>query len=167
MRSFVPHEILRSIFMSLIRLHFDYCNSVWGCCGKTLASKLQKLQNRAARTLTYSNYEANADNFIQKLGWIKLDSQRTMHKAVMVFKLLNGLTPHYLSSKFVDRCSVSNYSLKDTEGTLAIPQPHTNYTKDSFSYSGAVLWNSLPIELRQPDSLRAFRAGCERFFSSS
>ena len=110
-------------------------------------------------------HDANADNLIKKLGWIKLDSQRTIHKAVMVYKSLNGLTPDYLSSKFVDRSSVSNYSLRDTEGKLAIPQPHTNYMKNSFSYSGAVLWNSLPNELRQADSLSAFRAGCERLFS--
>ena len=165
-RSFVPHETLRSIFMSLVQPHFDYCNSVWGCCGKTLASKLQKLQNRAARILTYSNYDANADNLIKKLGWIKLDFQRTIHKAVMVYKSLNGLTPDYLSSKFVDRSSVSNFSLRHTEGKLAIPQPHTNCMKNSFSYSGAVLWNNLPLELRRADSLSAFRAGCERLFSS-
>ena len=30
----------------------DYYNSVWECCGKTLASKLYKIQNRAARILT-------------------------------------------------------------------------------------------------------------------
>ena len=84
----------------------------------------------------------------------------------MVYKSLNGLTPDYLSSKFVDRSSVSNYSLRDTEGKLVIPQSHTNYMKNSFSYSGAVPWNRLPIELRQADSLSAFRAGCERLFSS-
>ena len=39
-RSFVPHETLRSMFLSLVQPHFDYCNSVWGCCGKTLVSKL-------------------------------------------------------------------------------------------------------------------------------
>ena len=122
MRSLVPHETLRSIFMSLVRPHFDYCDSVWGRCGKILASKLTKLQNRAARILTYSNYDANADNLIQKLGWIKLDSQRTIHKAVIVYKSFNGLTPDYFSSKFVDRSSVSSYSLRDTEGKLAIPQ---------------------------------------------
>ena len=33
-RSFVPHETLRSIFMSSVQPHFDYCNSFWGCCGK-------------------------------------------------------------------------------------------------------------------------------------
>ena len=30
-----------------------------------------------------------------------------------------------------------------------------NFMKCSFSYSGAVLWNSLPVELRQADLLMA------------
>ena len=110
---------------------------------------------------------ANADFLIQQLGWKKLHSQRSIHKAVMIYKSLNGLAPDYLSAKFLDRSSVCNYSLRGTEGKLAVPMPHTNYMKNSFSYSGAVLWNSLPIELRQANSLTAFRAGCERFFSSN
>ena len=153
--------------MSLVQPHFDYCDSVWGNCTKALANKLQKLQNRAARILTHSNYDANADFLIQQLGWKKLHSQRSIHMAVMIYKSLNGLAPDYLSAKFLDRSSVCNYSLRDTEGKLAVPMPHTNYMKNSFSYSGAVLWNSLPIELRQANSLTAFRAGCERFFSSN
>ena len=166
-RSFVPYETLRSVYMSLVQPHFDYCDSVWGSCTKALANKLQKLQNRAARILTHSNYDVNADFLIQQLGWKKLHSQRSIHKAVMIYKSLNGLAPDYLSAKFLDRSSVCNYSLRGTEGKLAVPMPHTNYMKNSFSYSGAVLWNSLPIELRQANSLTAFRAGCERFFSSN
>ena len=166
-RSFVPYETLRSVYMSLVQPHFDYCDSVWGNCTKALANKLQKLQNRAARILTHSNYDANADFLIQQLGWKKLHSQRSIHMGVMIYKSLNGLAPDYLSAKFLDRSSVCNYSLRDTEGKLAVPMPHTNYMKNSFSYSGAVLWNSLPIELRQANSLTAFRAGCERFFSSN
>ena len=76
--------------------HFDYCILVWGNCTKTLSTKLQKLQNRAARIITYSSYDVNADLLIEKLGWRKLDSQRQIHKATMVFKSLNGLAPHYL-----------------------------------------------------------------------
>ena len=38
-RSFVPRETLRSIFMSLVQAHFDYCDPVWGCCGKNLVLK--------------------------------------------------------------------------------------------------------------------------------
>ena len=37
------------IFSSLIQPYFDYCSVVWDGCGTTLAGKIQKLQNRAAR----------------------------------------------------------------------------------------------------------------------
>ena len=138
---------------------------VWGNCGKTLASKLQKLQNRAARVLTFSSYDTNADDLFELLGWKKLDCQRQIQKAVMVYKSLNGLAPDYLRSKFVDRSSVTSYSLRDTECKLTIPFPRTNHRKNSFSYNGAVLWNGLPNELRQAQTLRSFRAGCKRFFN--
>ena len=41
----------------------------WGNCGVTLQDKLQKLQNRAARVLTYSNYDADVNNLFELLGW--------------------------------------------------------------------------------------------------
>ena len=52
-RPFVPGDTLLSIFNSLVQPHFDYCSVVWGNCTKTLSTKLQKLQNRAARIITY------------------------------------------------------------------------------------------------------------------
>ena len=36
----------------------------------------------------------------------------------MVYKSLNGLAPDYLSFKFVDRSSGTNYSSRDTEGPI-------------------------------------------------
>ena len=108
--------------------------------------------------------DTNSDSLIDKLGWRKPVTQRQIKKATMVYKSLNGLAPNYLRSKFTYRSSVITYSLRDTNGKLAIPLPHTNLMKNSFSYSGAVLWNSLPIELRLANSLEAFRAGCQQFF---
>ena len=34
--------------------------------------------------------------------------------------------------------------------------PRTNFMKNSFSYSGAVLWNSLPCDMREAKSLSQF-----------
>ena len=67
------------------------------------------------------------------------------------------MTPEYLRSSFVARDNLNSYHLKNTENTLVLPQPRTDYLKKSFSYSGAQLWNSLPIELRQATSLNAFK----------
>jgi hypothetical protein len=76
---------------------------VWGNCNKTLATKMQKLQNRSARVLTFSGYDTNADGLLQDLGWENLETQRQIHQATMVYKSINGLAPEYLRSKFVDR----------------------------------------------------------------
>ena len=67
-RPFVPYYTLLSIYKSLLQPHFDYCSVVWGNCSKTLSSKLQKLQNRAARILTYSSFDANAVLLLKNLG---------------------------------------------------------------------------------------------------
>ena len=146
-RPFVPGTTLQFIFNSLVQPYFDYCCAVWDNCSKTLADKLQKLQNRAARILTFSSYDANADDVLASINWKKLETQRKIQKAVMVHKSLYGLAPDYLRSMFVNRSIVANYSLRDTEGKLAIPKPRTDYLRNSFSYSGAVLRNSLPTDL--------------------
>ena len=42
----------------LILPHLDHCSFVWNERDVTLSDKLQKLQNRAARVITTSSYEA-------------------------------------------------------------------------------------------------------------
>ena len=95
-RPFVPVNTLIIIFNSLFQPHFNCCCEIWDSCSKTPAAKLQKLQNRAAKVLTFSGYDASADPLIEVLDWQKLESQRSFHKAVMVYKSLNGLAPEYM-----------------------------------------------------------------------
>ena len=55
----VPPATLNGIYRDIVQSHFDYCNVVWDSCGKTLSDKLQRLQNRAARVLTYFSYDVS------------------------------------------------------------------------------------------------------------
>ena len=83
---------------------------VWDSFGSILAGELQKLQNRAARVLTPSRYDTNADYLFERLGWKKLSSQRWITKARRVYKSLNGLAPDYLSNMFFYRSTITNYT---------------------------------------------------------
>ena len=95
-RHLVPYGTLHSIYKALAQPDFNYCNIVWGNCGVTLKDNPQKLQNRAARVLTYSNYEADVNNLFELLGWKTLASQRQIERTRMVFKPLN-ISARYLS----------------------------------------------------------------------
>ena len=114
--------------------------------------RLQKLQNRAARVLTFSRYDADANRLFRQLNWKDLSTQFQKQKALMVYKSLKDLVAGYLSSKFVKRYE-TRYSLRE----VIVSFPRTNLMKNSFSYREAVLWNSLPRDMREAKSLSQFK----------
>ena len=120
-----------------------------------MQEKLKKLQNRAARVLSYSNYVTDVNNLFELLRWRSLVSQRQIERATMVFKSLQGLAPEYLCSKFVHRDS--GFCLRDSVNKVNVPATAHKLLQNSFSYSGAVLWNSLPLELRKAESLNQIK----------
>ena len=62
-RKFDPKNILLSIYSSLLLPLFDYCDAVWANLNKGLSSKLQKLQNHAARIITFQGYDIRSSEF--------------------------------------------------------------------------------------------------------
>ena len=70
----------------------------------------------------------------------------------MYYKSLNDLVPGYLSSKCFKRYE-ARYSRRDSVNKVIVPFPRTNFMKNSFGYSGAVLWSGLPCDVREAKSL--------------
>ena len=58
---------------------------------KTLSQKLHKLQNRAARVITFSNNDRNTDELLRMVNWVKLDRQRLVNKSIMMYKIVNNM----------------------------------------------------------------------------
>ena len=59
-RSLVPRQTLLKMYDALVAPYFDYCSEVWGCMGKGLCDRLQRLQNRAGRIITFSDYNTRS-----------------------------------------------------------------------------------------------------------
>ena len=81
-------NILFKVKSSLVQPYIYCCNVVWGNCNKGLSEKLQRLQNRAARTLMSASYDSNLDDLFRALGWRRLYYQRVEQKSILMFKTL-------------------------------------------------------------------------------
>ena len=68
-KRFLPQNSLKTLYTSIDEPHFRYCCAVLGCCGITEISKLQKLQDRAARIITNSSFDAPSKPLVQNLDW--------------------------------------------------------------------------------------------------
>ena len=59
----------------------------------------------------------------------------------------------------------TGYNLRDSEMRLNVPKPRKNYLKRSFCYSGALLWNSLPQEIRMLQTQAKFKEAVNKYYN--
>ena len=90
------HSSVRSLYLSIIEPHLRCCCSVWGSSDSGTLLQLQKLQNRAARKLTNSAFDAPSSPLIKKLGWMSIADMISFKVKQLVFKFLNNLAPQYI-----------------------------------------------------------------------
>ena len=127
-------DALQIIYRNLVESHNRYGNVVWGSCGEVLLTKLQKTQNRAARIVTRSEFDEDAEPLIKELGWktvrelVRYDTAITMHKSMHNFALT------HLSNIFQPLKDVHHIKLRDTSSNLRLPRVTTNMGLRSFSY---------------------------------
>ena len=154
---FIPFDTRVNMYNALVMPYFNYCGAVWGNINKGLADKLQKLQNRAARILTFSNYDVRSSVLLDELGWEKLEYARLKQLAVTMYKIHNNLSPSYLRRIFSNTSNVHSHNLRNSELNYYVPRPKTESAKRSLHYRGSVLWNKIPSEIRKLPSLNVFK----------
>ena len=132
-KKYLPLEIVKNMYTSIVEPHSRNCCSVWGCCGETLLDKLQKLQNRAARIVTYSSYDASSLPLIGRLGCLTIKEMIEFETATTVYKSLHGLAPDYMQLMFTKLSENTSRSLRNTDTDLRIPRFATSYGQRSFS----------------------------------
>ena len=119
-----------------------------GLISACLVVKLQRLQNRATRITTRSSWETRSKDILASLNWETLENRRLNLKKKFMFKILNSKAPKYMNDLFMKREQITSVVLRNDENKLAVPFPKTDCFKKSISYSGAILWNSLPRQER-------------------
>ena len=117
-KKLLPKHTLSQMYRGVVEPHFCYCCSVWGNCGDSRLSMLQNLQNRAARTVTNSSYDAPAANLIEELKWPTVHDMIKQETATIVCKSISGLAPTYLSILFTRNSKRDIVILRNCETDL-------------------------------------------------
>ncbi len=101
-------------------------------------------------------------DMFSKLKWMPIIDRIKYRKAIMVFKSINNLVPRYMSDMFTNisetYCRVTSASnIQD----LYLPGGKHNFNvlyTDSFTYSGAIIWNNLSPNIRNCSNLNQFKS---------
>ena len=74
----------------------DYCNSLLAGCPKYLLSKLQKVQNNAARLIFRTTRSAHVTPMLHSLHWLPIEQRIEYKLSLLCFKIISHKTPIYL-----------------------------------------------------------------------
>ena len=157
-RHLISTDIAQMLATSLIMSKLDYCNSVLAGINGSMLSKLQVAQNNAARLVLNKRKRDHASPLLTKLHWLPVQERIAYKIATLCYKCLNGSAPSYLSNlltPYVPSRQLRSSS-DTTKLTMTIPNLKT-FGERSFVYSAPKIWNALPQQLRESETLNIFK----------
>ena len=143
--------------MHLLVVDWTTANSLLAGATGDLLTKLQSIQNAAARLITRTSITP----VLRDLHWLPIRRRIEFKIATLVYKCLNSLAPPYLADDCILVSTVPGQRHLRSADTrkLCVPLTNTNYgSRTLIAVCGPTIWNGLPDDLRTVDnSLLTFR----------
>lgn len=158
-RQYLTPEVTKKLVTSLILSRLDYCNALLAGLPKNLLSKLQIIQNNAARLIYRKKKSDHVTPILQQLHWLPVEQRIEYKICLLTYKCLHGFAPKYLSN-LLQRYTPQR-ELRSSKDTLYLRLqeiPNNNYGKRAFKCIAPSLWNKLPIHIRQALSIDIFKS---------
>ena len=121
----------------------------------TVISRLQHIQNTAARVVTLNRKSCRITPILKELHWLPV-SQRIVFKLMLiVHKSVNNIAPIYIS-ELLKVYTPSRNLRSSNMSLLKEPTSKRTWSDRSFSVAAPILWNHLPTKLKSCHSITRF-----------
>lgn len=147
----------KTVVQAMITSRLDYANILYLGIPEYMLSRLQVVQNAAARAILMLGFRTRMSPYLVSLHWLPIRKQISFKVGILACKALHGIGAPYLRKiiQFHRPCRL----LQSSSLHLAtIPRfSRSRIGGRSFQVSAAKFWNSLPLALRQIQDLLPFR----------
>ena len=134
------------MYYAIFFSHLIYGCNVWGLTSEENLDKIEILQKKCVRILTFADFNSHTNQIFIDLGIIKVRDLISMNQLTLVFDFLNGQLPSDLMNLFSLSSDIHSTSLElnsALNNLLYIPRVKTStYGIESLRYHCAKLWNS-------------------------
>ena len=146
-RPYITQQTALIFYKAVIQSRFDYCSAIWGNAGKGSLDKLQKLQNRALRSVLKVDWSFSSSDLFRVLKVDNLSDRRDKHVLHMMYTIAHEMTPGEFLKYFAPK--EYHYGLRNARKCFEIPKPRTNFKKRALSYRGIKNWNKIPTKIKE------------------
>ena len=156
-KSFLSSADLEKLIHAFITSRLDYCNGLYTCLSQKSISRLQLVQNAAARLLTNTKKRDHITPVLATLHWLPVVFRIDFKILLLAFKAQNGLAPQYITDLVPPY--IPNRTLRSSEEGLLKVRTTNFVTRGdrAFAARAPKLWNNLPLAIRKADTLSSFK----------
>ena len=144
-------KLLRScrklLASTLIISRLNYLMPIWGGTTSNLINKVQTLQNKTARWITGLNKRTRVKDLMTACDWPNIREMIEHQTAVMTWKMIHLNKPGHLKDKLN----------LDQNMTIDLVEPRLQFSERNLLHRGSTIWNSLPLEMRQINTVSRFK----------
>ena len=160
MINFLDFPKRRILLKSFFESQFNYCSLAWMFHGRGTNNKINHLHERALR-MVYNEYEISFEELLLRDNSFTVHENNIKKLMVELYKVVNGLSSQIFCELFTK--SNINNNLRVTS-EFALPTIRTeHYGRNSLTYFGPLIWRSLPIEIKNSESLTKFQTLIKRW----
>ena len=124
----LDQKSLETIYLAFVRPVLEYADVTWTTVLSTKKNELNNIQNEAARIAVGATKVVSLNALCNEIGWESLEKRRLDHKLTLFYKMLNNLTPQYLSSLVPQPVSnLSRYNLRNSNNLQTIAARTNQY----------------------------------------
>ena len=156
-KSILTSQDLEQIIHAFISSRLDYCNGLYTTLSQSSLSRLQLIQNTAARILTNTNRRAHITPVLATLHWLPVKARINFKILLITYKALHGLAPLYITDLLPRKKNTRSLRSSD-KGLLEVPVTNLKTKGDrAFAVVAPTLWNALPLALKNAESVDGFK----------
>ena len=156
-RRFLTQEAAVTLVHAFISSKIDYCNALLYGLPLNIIAKIQRIQNTAARVVTGTRKYEHITPVLHKLHWLPVKQRIEFKILLLTFKGLHSLAPCYITELLITHSPTRSLRSGDAI-VLKIPKTRSKYGRRAFSHSGPTLWNQLPMDIRQCQTVQTFKS---------
>jgi hypothetical protein len=169
-RKFLPKPALITLSNALVSSRIDYCNSLFNSLSSADLTRLQRVQNSLARIVFNKTKYCHVTPLLKQLHWLPVKYRIDFKLSLLVFKTIQSGNPNYFKDWLIPYSSSMNTRRSNpTNRVLCTVTYNSNKVKSTrnfdsaFSVCGPLLWNSIPLAVRQSNSVFSFRRGLKTY----
>ena len=163
-RKYLPPDPLKRLVNALVISHLDYCNSLLYGLPSYELSKLQRVQNTAARLIVGARRSDHMTPILRDLHWLPIPARLEFKILLLTYKCLHNQGPSYLREllKFPNPSRILRSSMQSL--LLKSYRPNTLYYGErTFAFAAPKLWNSIPEHIKSASSLPTFKTALKTY----